>query len=412
MGNLGKKVLFVLAASFAMTQAVSAQEIVFTGEKCPLTVIHDLDAYKAEVMGEVAEAASSESTSAEPATSEGTSAEPASSESTPAETASSEGTSAETAAESTPVYEEKDVESLDLLCILDDAYVAAVLDGDYVYIPYDELLESVTEFDLSELPSVLDWTDIGNGEKSDLARDIQTELISLGFLQGSADGIFGSQSETAVSAFQTAQELPVTGKVNLFTFGLLNEKASGEQEEIETPYPPVYTVESKFASIYKNVADASVLEDYLEPEWKFNYDPFEGKGEIATKDAVFGTWTDDSGRAIDRLSLSVRQVIFLESNEDGRVRLIPALMISSVGAYRPYIKSGMLRIGDDVMELPAVSVNGWVEGADVHETTMLRLGDVELPEEDSDKAAEDSDEELLLRLNGAVRNYDITRGQS
>jgi Putative peptidoglycan binding domain len=46
---------------------------------------------------------------------------------------------------------------------------------------------------------------------------MQTQLIKLKYLTGTADGVFGAQTEAALKAFQKAQELPVTGVADAAT---------------------------------------------------------------------------------------------------------------------------------------------------------------------------------------------------
>ena len=49
------------------------------------------------------------------------------------------------------------------------------------------------------------------GSKSDDVKALQQRLITLGYLQGTADGIFGDMTRTAVEALQRAYSLEVTG---------------------------------------------------------------------------------------------------------------------------------------------------------------------------------------------------------
>ena len=54
-------------------------------------------------------------------------------------------------------------------------------------------------------------------------KTIQRKLKRLGYLDGEADGIYGGQTEDAVTAFQKEQGLSVTGGVNSATRTKLNE---------------------------------------------------------------------------------------------------------------------------------------------------------------------------------------------
>ena len=50
-----------------------------------------------------------------------------------------------------------------------------------------------------------------NGSKGDAVKTLQTNLITLGYLTGKADGLFGSATEKAVKAFQSANGLTASG---------------------------------------------------------------------------------------------------------------------------------------------------------------------------------------------------------
>ena len=52
------------------------------------------------------------------------------------------------------------------------------------------------------------------GSRGDSVREVQEMLISLGYLDGEADGIFGSKTEGAVQAWQKDDGLETTGMVD------------------------------------------------------------------------------------------------------------------------------------------------------------------------------------------------------
>ena len=61
------------------------------------------------------------------------------------------------------------------------------------------------------------------GDSGSDVKTIQRKLKRLGYLEGEADGIYGGQTEDAVTAFQKEQGLSVTGGVNSATRTKLNE---------------------------------------------------------------------------------------------------------------------------------------------------------------------------------------------
>ena len=65
------------------------------------------------------------------------------------------------------------------------------------------------------------------GSRGDAVRALQQKLIALGYLSGSADGIFGDSTTRAVMAFQTAQSLSADGAAGSATIAALNRAYQG-----------------------------------------------------------------------------------------------------------------------------------------------------------------------------------------
>ena len=57
----------------------------------------------------------------------------------------------------------------------------------------------------------LDAGTLKNGSRGEEVRKLQQALITLGYLKGTADGVFGNKTENAVRAFQKAKKLKVDG---------------------------------------------------------------------------------------------------------------------------------------------------------------------------------------------------------
>ena len=66
-------------------------------------------------------------------------------------------------------------------------------------------------------PATLSLKSTGDNVKS-----LQKSLISLGYLKGKADGVFGSKTEEAVKKFQKANDLTVDGLAGADTQGAIN----------------------------------------------------------------------------------------------------------------------------------------------------------------------------------------------
>lgn len=69
------------------------------------------------------------------------------------------------------------------------------------------------------------------GNRGDDVKEIQEILISQGYLDGDADGIFGKKTEAAVLAFQKDHGLDATGIVGEGTYRELKNDAAGEETD-------------------------------------------------------------------------------------------------------------------------------------------------------------------------------------
>ncbi|QUC67564.1 peptidoglycan-binding domain-containing protein [Aristaeella hokkaidonensis] len=79
------------------------------------------------------------------------------------------------------------------------------------------LLLSVCTVSYAVKPATLSLNSTGDNVKS-----LQKSLISLGYLKGKADGVFGSKTEEAVKKFQKANDLTVDGLAGADTQGAIN----------------------------------------------------------------------------------------------------------------------------------------------------------------------------------------------
>ena len=76
------------------------------------------------------------------------------------------------------------------------------------------------------------------GSRGAAVQQLQQQLIKLGFLKGSADGIFGPQTEAAVRSFQKAYGLKQDGIAGPATLGKLAEVLSGSKGNDGSSSPP------------------------------------------------------------------------------------------------------------------------------------------------------------------------------
>ena len=76
--------------------------------------------------------------------------------------------------------------------------------------------------------SAYDSTTLYNGCRGEAVREIQQALIDLGFLKGTADGIFGKNTENAVRKFQKKYKLTADGLAGTKTQSLIMSKVSSK----------------------------------------------------------------------------------------------------------------------------------------------------------------------------------------
>ena len=93
---------------------------------------------------------------------------------------------------------------------------------------------------LSVLPAfAYESTTLYNGSKGEDVRELQQALIDLGYLKGTADGIFGNKTEIAVRKFQKASKLSVDGLAGLTTRELILKKSQSKKVVSTTAPAPV-----------------------------------------------------------------------------------------------------------------------------------------------------------------------------
>ena len=104
---------------------------------------------------------------------------------------------------------------------------------------------------LSVIPAfAYESTTLFNGSKGDEVRELQQALIDLGYLKGTADGIFGNKTEIAVRKFQKANKLSVDGLAGSSTRQLILSKAGSKKSTATaTPVPAATPTPAPSASV-------------------------------------------------------------------------------------------------------------------------------------------------------------------
>ena len=120
------------------------------------------------------------------------------------------------------------------------------------------------------------------GTRGDDVREVQEMLISQGYLEGNADGIYGPKTEAAVLKFQQENGLDATGMVGEVTIGALKNGAAGAEVTAEEA---VVTEETDAAE------EAAVTEETDAAE--------EAAGEDLSYAEAFPSWNPDSATLKD-----------------------------------------------------------------------------------------------------------------
>ena len=89
------------------------------------------------------------------------------------------------------------------------------------------VLLSIMSLLFVDTQDVADAATLKQGSRGDLVKTVQQKLIKWGYLKGSADGIFGAKTKTAVIAFQKKNGLTADGIVGTRTAQALGISLSG-----------------------------------------------------------------------------------------------------------------------------------------------------------------------------------------
>ena len=291
---------------------------------------------------------------------------------------------------------EKEVESFRLFGRAGEDFVLIRTGEEDEYIRREELESLLPELDLDALPDMDEIETAGNGLSSASVQALQQTLADLGYLTGKVDGIFGPGTSAAIKAFQEETGLEATGQADVYTMLLLTAAGNGVEDSVEVSSKGYTTPEEKFAAIAGNTeAD---LAAFMEPKWRFHFDPFTEQGEI-DPGITLGSFAVETP-AIDRISGVLSVKAFVNKNgESGLYDVVPVLTLETEGAYRPYLQSAILS-GDETVNLEETVTSGELDGVTMKETARIPL---------SAKAVQalQKGKTESIRLQGRNTTYDI-----
>lgn len=264
---------------------------------------------------------------------------------------------------------EKEVESFRLFGRAGEDFVLIRTGEEDEYIRREELESLLPELDLDALPDMDETETVGNGVSFASVQTLQQTLADLGYLTGKVDGIFGPGTSAAIKAFQEEADLEATGQADVYTMLLLTAAGNGVEDSVEVSSKGYTTPEEKFAAIAGNTeAD---LAAFMEPKWRFHFDPFTDQGEI-DPGITLGNFAVETP-AIDRISGVLSVKAFVSKNaESGLYDVVPVLTLETEGAYRPYLQSAILS-GEETIHLEGAITSGKLDGVIMEETAFLPL---------------------------------------
>ena len=286
--------------------------------------------------------------------------------------------------------EVKSVTELEVYGIV-SGYVSVSIDGTNGYINAAELSEKLPEIPVGGLPDGSSYESIAQGSNGDAAKKVQEQLISLGYLTGTADGQYGPGSAQAVTTFQTEHRMEGTGTADVNTQLMLDMLTGALPDVLDTTYPTIFVAEDKFSSI-SGETDAD-LEKYTDGRWLFQYDPFKSFGTLDPNIHI-GTITVETPD-IDRISIDVSLKVVITRNKKDVLIFQPCLVVESEGAYRPYVQSVILITGGRTITSTGGQSIGGLDGA-----TLSEFGYIPLDEEAMSLLSEGSVTEM--RITGGL----------
>ena len=96
-------------------------------------------------------------------------------------------------------------------------------------------------FQFSSPVLAFETTTLYNGSKGEEVRELQQALIDLGYLSGTADGVFGNKTENAVRKFQKNNKLTVDGLAGTATREAILSKAQAKKTHVNQTSSPAPT---------------------------------------------------------------------------------------------------------------------------------------------------------------------------
>ena len=297
-------------------------------------------------------------------------------------------------ADGEPLPEPVSADQMVLLGTDEGGNVAIYVNGAVVYASPEALAGLSDGLSRIELPGLGALETLQSGADREDVAQLQQALIDLGYLEGTADGLYGGKSRTAVSAFQEAMGLEATGAADPVTRQLILSLA-GEEVTVSTYVDPSV----QFEAILDRASDD--LSPLFGKGLNFDYDDIAGTGFITNDSAVH---LEDAGAAdIDRCTQDVT-FGFLVVDSNGAVTIRPVAQVVSAAVRRPIVQNMLLKSGDRRVTIKATGTVNGLQGSQSLETVTVNLSAtaIELLAHCEEAG------ELKIRLQGKYQSWDVT----
>ena len=290
-----------------------------------------------------------------------------------------------------------DVAEFQLLGMDADGQYLIYADGGYYSLL--NALQGVSQADAGRINEMADIREdslqqLTRGSKGDAVRQFQEALVTLGYLDGGADGDFGGKTETAIMTLQETLGLEQTGaadaRLQMLALSMTQPKLvlenQGNNEEL------LAAIAQKTGLDPQTIDDSGLI---------VSYDDITGIGFISDGSTI--SYTNQATGDIDQYALTFQFGLLIQDREDGTASVDPAVKVSCLCVRRPIIQEIILKSGNirGTASLPEVKTA--LNGVKTEESGIAPL----TPEMVEALANAEEAGELKIRVNGQYESFDI-----
>jgi hypothetical protein len=235
---------------------------------------------------------------------------------------------------------------------------------------------------------------LARGSKGDAVRQFQEALVTLGYLDGGADGDFGGKTETAIMALQEALGLEQTGvadaRLQMLALSMIQPKLvlenQGNNEEL------LAAIAQKTGLDPQTISDNNLILDY---------DDIAGTGFLS--DGTVITYANQAMGDIDQYALTFQFGLRIQDQADGTASVDPVVKVSCLCVRRPVIQEIVLKSGNIRANASLPEIKTALNGVKTEESCIAPLT-AEMVDALANVVEAD---ELKIRVNGQYESFDI-----